>query len=185
MLKVVVLVMAAAVVGAGSAHARPEHAPPVALVAEALGVDLSPGPVLDKKGRAVARAAGHRLLSLCPDCRLSTIAEEGPCGWARSNRLLIKKAVAAGMTEEAIVETYVKTYGPEVLAIDTNQGWAATSWMLPFSLILASLVALLVLGRRMTLRPTRANAAPARAAPPVTDDRAAAAVLRAELNELD
>ena len=163
--------------------ARPKVAPPVALVAKALGVELTNAPHLDDHQKTVARAAGQRLVSLCPDCRPSTIHEEGPCGWARANRNIIKSAVAAGKDEETIVKTYVTTYGAQVLAIDKSSGFASASWSVPMALILLSLGFVIVMGKRWSAQPVPV---------PVKNDRRPASssteaeqILRRELDELD
>ena len=166
------------------ASARPDRAPSVELVARALNVDISSSAPLDEHGHETAHAVGSRLVSLCPDCRLATIDEEGPCGWARVNRLIIKNAVAKGMGEEEIVKTYVATYGAQVLAIDKGTGLAAFSWIVPMAVTVVSFAGLLVLGRRMTQRePVPVPVAATSARGEGNDE--ARALLKAELDELD
>lgn len=170
------------------AMARPERAPPVDVVARVLGVGPNPGAKLDAHGHEVARAAGHRLVSLCPDCRLSTIDEEGPCGWARAQRGIIRNAVAAGMDEEAIVAAYVRSYGKEILAIDKNRGFAAASWVVPIVVVLASFVLVMLIGRRLTGSALAAEGSPPSAAGPSHEPKISndtAAILKAELDALD
>lgn len=180
---VAILVGGAALVAGAQAQARPDRAPPINLVAEALGVDLTRGVRLTPHQRGTARAAGRRLVSLCPDCRPSTIDEDGPCGWARTNRILIRNAVAAGQSEEQIVRTYVATYGRQVLARQMSMPVAIVYWMGSAALILASLIVLLAVARRVS-RPVSDQPAPATIAPGSVS-RESAAILKAELDELD
>ncbi len=126
------LVLAVVFFSSSAYAARPDRAPSIDPIVRALGVDLDDGESLSHAHKEVAHRAGSRLISLCPDCRLATIDEEGPCGWARTNRRIIQAAVAKGMDEESIVAAYVKTYGPEVLAVDTSQGRYQTMWIVPY-----------------------------------------------------
>ena len=157
--------------------ARPTRSPPIQPIAEALGVTVEDAAHLEAHEREVAHRAGSRLLSLCPDCRLGTIDEDGPCGWARVNRTVIKNAVKAGHDEESIVSAYVATYGPDVLATDTNQGLAAASWIIPYLMIALGLALVMMIGRRSRQR----------AVQPATTVRrdAAYTALQNELADLD
>ncbi len=165
-----------------AAEARPERAPPVSLVARALGVPETNVAPLTPEQRDVAEAAGRRLISLCPDCRLSTIDVEGPCGWARAQRSVIKNAVAAGWGEDEIVKTYVATYGDQILAIETDRGFAAASWLVPMLVTVLSLGFLLVLGRRLT---RNQRAAPIATTAEPTDIGSDRKTLEAELEAMD
>lgn len=130
------------------AEARPKRAPPIDPVARALGVGANTAPSLTPEQKHVAHDAGSRLVSLCPDCRLATIAEEGPCGWARTNRRIIASAAAAGLDADTIVGRYVATYGEEVLAADTSEGRYVLTWVVPYVLIGVGLFVVFVVARR-------------------------------------
>lgn len=164
---------------------RPAVAPPLEPVIRALGVGAARADRLTEAQRAVAHAAGQRLVSLCPSCRLTTIDEEGPCGWARANRGLIEQAAADGRSADAIVATYVEVYGEGILAVPTDHGFAATSWRLPIAFGGISLLAFLGVGLRARRRPARPepDSPPARAATPADAD--ARAELERALAELD
>ncbi|MBK8014356.1 MAG: cytochrome c-type biogenesis protein CcmH [Deltaproteobacteria bacterium] len=126
--------------------------PPVDWVMKALGVSADETPSLTEEQRRVADDAGQRLVSLCPDCRPSTITEEGPCGWARVNRRVIRNAVALGRSADQIVDTYVAVYGQRILAVPKDHGFAAASWAVPYAAAVLSLAFLFVLGRRLRRR---------------------------------
>lgn len=150
-----VLTFAALIVASSSAltdaHAAAES-PPLDPILRAFGVDLEDSPYLNGEQRKTARAAGHRMVSLCPNCRLGTIEEDGPCGWARMNRLIILAAAAKGLTEDAIVQTYVQTYGDRILAQSKQRGFAAASWAVPIVVAILGLILMFVVGQRMRHR---------------------------------
>lgn len=91
---------------------------------------------------------GKRLVSLCPDCPLSTICD-GHCYWSTISRVIIQNAVVKGYDEEAIVKAYVATYGPRVLAWSTESGFFLVSWALPYLTLVGALGVLLIVGLRM------------------------------------
>lgn len=157
--------------------ARPDRAPSLDPIVRALDVQIDRHATLTEAQHAEVHRAGSRLISLCPDCRLATIAEEGPCGWARMSRQIIGAAVAKGMNEEEIVQAYVKTYGPDVLAVDTSEGRYQAMWAVPYVLIAGALALVFFIGRRARRRDEE----------PVEDevDPEARARLDAELGALD
>lgn len=168
----------------GAAQVRPAETPAIEPVVTALGVDLTPGRVLTEEQAKTAKTAGQKMISLCPKCRLGTIDEEGPCGWARTNRTVIRNAAAKGMSAEEIIAVYVKTYGENILAIPSDQGFARASWMVPYAGIGASFVFLFFVGNRLRKRrddTPAPDAAPA-AKPSETE---AEKLLQQELAELD
>lgn len=120
----------------GPAFLPAADAPPVAWAADALAkemrrADIS-APATPAQAQSIARAAGGRLLSLCPHCRLDTIAAEGPCGWARQQRHVIRRAARAGLDADTIVATYVEVYGDRIRPPDPRHGAASWSWRLPY-----------------------------------------------------
>ncbi len=141
---------------------RPKAAPPIAPVIRALGVPARGLAELTSAQAVQAKSAGRRLVSLCPHCRLSTIDEVGGCGWARTNKGVIRRAAAKGLSAEQIVETYVKTYGRGILAVAKDQGLAAASWRVPIVFSFASLGLFILVGiraRRRELEPEPQTAA--------------------------
>lgn len=156
---------------------RPKTAPPIAPVIRALGVSARGLAELTSAQATHAKRAGEQLVSLCPHCRLATIDEVGGCGWARTNKGVIRRAAAKGLSAEQIVETYVKTYGRGVLAVAKDHGLAAASWRVPIAFSFASLGLFVLVGiraRRRELEPEPQTAA--------MEDRQ---TLRQELEALD
>lgn len=167
------------------AQVRPAEAPAIEPVVSALGVDLTPGRVLSEEQAKTAKTAGQKMISLCPKCRLGTIDEEGPCGWARTNRTVIRNAAAKGMTADEIIAIYVKTYGANILAIPSDTGFARASWLVPYAGIGASFVFLFFVGNRLRKRKDEAPAASAEPTPAPPKETDAELLLKQELAELD
>ena len=165
------------------ANVRTGEAPPVDPVLRAFRVNLEEPVSLTPEQRRVAEAAGHRMISLCPHCRLGTLEEDGPCGWARTHRLIIRAAAAGGFDEETIVRTYIDAYGPRILAPSKQQGFAAASWAVPVGATLLGLISVFAAGQRMR-RPRPPGEPEARAHPPEPTDEDTRRLERA-LAELD
>jgi cytochrome c-type biogenesis protein CcmH/NrfF len=98
---------------------------------------------------------------------------------------VIRNAVAKGMSADEIIAVYVKTYGPNVVAIPNDQGFAMASWIVPYTGIAASFVFLFFIGQRLR----RKKGEPAEATPespaPATGESEAERLLKQELAELD
>ncbi len=162
------------------AYAVDDETPPVELVARVLGVGTSLEGDVTPEQRAVALSAGDQLRSLCPHCRPQTLAEEGPCAWARAQRTVLFNAAAKGMDKDALVAAYLKAYGPNVRAVLPSSGAAAASWVVPYVA-----AALMLLGFGLWARKMRRKEAeaPTPAAPQPSD--ASREALDAELRALD
>lgn len=170
---------------AGSATAgRPSEAPPVEAVIRVLGLSMDRGDALSKAQKASAQRVGQKMISLCPHCRLSTIDEEGPCGWARAQRRVIQNAVAEGHSEEDIVAAYVRTYGPEILALEPDDPARVASWAVPYVAVFFALSGFVIAGIRLRRR-AAAEVESDDSEPSDDSDRALDAQLTRELEDLD
>jgi cytochrome c-type biogenesis protein CcmH/NrfF len=173
--------MLASVLLALALAARP-GTPGVEQVARALDVTLELEGVTTPEQREVAMHAGHQLRSLCPDCRPQTIAEDGPCGWARTQRTVLLNAARRGKSAEELVSTYTRVYGPEIIAGPIDRGAALAAAAVPYGAAALALLALVVLMQRRIR--ARTATLPA-SAPATTGDDAARAILARELDDLD
>ena len=176
-----VLLVAFAVLTASSASGERAPAPDLGPIHAAFGLTAGSDSTLTDAQRVIAARAGSRLLSLCPSCRLATIAEEGPCGWARTNRRIIAAAVAKGFDEDAIVARYVRTFGPTILEVPKDRGFAAASWIVPYAAALLGLLAAIGAGLRLRRRSPPPTSEAAHPTPPAELERQ----LRDELAALD
>jgi cytochrome c-type biogenesis protein CcmH len=86
--------------------------------------------------------------------QLSVCSHEG-CGSALPMRAEIRKELAAGESNDAIIAGFVDQYGLVVLSSPPTTGFNLTAWIMPFvALIVGAWVAKSVLGswRRQTVR---------------------------------
>jgi cytochrome c-type biogenesis protein CcmH len=85
---------------------------------------------------ARARALGRRLR--CPVCRGEPI-DESSSEFAERVRAEIRRRLAAGESDEAIVAELVARYGPAVDGRAPSGGWAVPLWALGPAAVLAGL----------------------------------------------
>jgi cytochrome c-type biogenesis protein CcmH len=85
---------------------------------------------------ARARALGRRLR--CPVCQGEPIDESGS-DFAARVRAEVRRRLAAGESDEAIVAALVARYGPAVDGRPPSGGWAAPLWALGPAVVLAGL----------------------------------------------
>lgn len=150
------------------------------LAAEALGVSWQQSSVSTPAQREIARRAGLRILSLCPNCRPSNVTD-GHCYWSRISRVVLVNAAVQGKTEDELVQTYVALYGPTVLAEGTEKGFAMLSWIVPYVAVTLALLGLLGLATRLKRRQRLHDAE----LPQVHPDPIAQSRLQRELEAID
>lgn len=91
---------------------------------------------------------GHKLE--CPCGCSEILAECNHVGCPDSGPMMdeLRKDIASGQTEPAILNTFVQEYGPVVLAAPLRGGFDVVAWIVPFVvLVLGGLGILLVLRR--------------------------------------
>jgi len=102
----------------------------------------------------------HRLACMCPTCPRIPLAT-CQCGFAGKERNAIRKKIAAGWSEERILDWYLKQRGPELgrepfgasaLTTPPDTGFNRLSWLIPYGLSLVALVGLIWVARRWTRR---------------------------------
>lgn len=154
--------------------------PSPVLAAEALGVSWQQTLPSTPAAKEVARKTGLRLMSLCPNCPPSNITD-GHCYWSRMTRVVLLNAAVQGKTESELVQTYLSVYGPVVLAVGTENGFAMLSWVVPYVAVALALAGLFLLATRLKRRQARREAAQ----PKVPEDERAQRILQHELEALD
>jgi cytochrome c-type biogenesis protein CcmH len=108
-----------------------------------------------------------RTLANCPSPQAATMRDQ------------VKQQLAAGMSEDEIVDSLYGIYGEIILGAPRAEGIGLLAWVMPAAFLLLG-VALLVRWLRST--EGRASAAPPRAAPELGPEEQA--LLEAELSEL-
>ncbi len=125
----------------------------VGVLASLLAADIvaaQGGTVTDDQVNAVAKRLN------CPVCEnvpLDVCETQACVQW----RDLVRQKLAAGETPEQILAYFRATYGDRVLQSPPNTGFAALVWILPFAGLIAGVVILVAVLRRMTARPAAAE----------------------------
>ena len=123
----------------GRLKACPTRAIVLALVLAALCV----AQVSSQFVTADIRRAGDKLACLCGACKntVATCPMLG-CHYALPAREKIAKMQAAGMSDQAIVDAFVKETGLRALAVPPAEGFNALAWIMPFVAIGLGLIAI-------------------------------------------
>ena len=101
---------------------------------------------------ARASRLNHRLA--CPECTGESIADSNVV-LARAIRERIKERIAAGKSDQEIVDELVVVYGETVLRAPANEGIGLFAWLIPITAILLALAGLFIAFRRWSTTPRR------------------------------
>lgn len=89
------------------------------------------------------RRVGDRLACLCGACKNTvTSCPMLGCHYASPARERIMKLLAAGMSEQGIVDEFVKEQGLQALAVPPAEGFNVLAWIMPFVAIGLGLMAI-------------------------------------------
>ena len=103
------------------------------LVASAIAAAIAvPALAKDLDARAYAIAAKLR----CPVCQNESVADS-PAELAGQMRMLIREKLAAGETDEQIVDYFVSKYGQWILLEPPRRGLLWVVWLAPTAALLA------------------------------------------------
>ncbi|MEA3510401.1 MAG: cytochrome c-type biogenesis protein CcmH, partial [Actinomycetota bacterium] len=92
--------------------------------------------------------AYHLAISLkCPICAGESLAGS-QTDLAKDLRMLIDEQIAAGRTDEEIVDMFVANYGEQVLLDPPSTGWGVVLWAVPLAVVAFGAVAVLGLRRK-------------------------------------
>jgi len=103
------------------------------------------------------------------------------CGRAAEMRAEVRGMIESGMSGEAVIAAYVERYGDKIRIAPTATGFNLLAWLGPLVALVAGLVGVVWLVRRLSRR--AADVAPVDAAPPPAGDDAYLARLRREVEE--
>jgi cytochrome c-type biogenesis protein CcmH len=106
------------------------------------------------------RRVGERLACLCKSCKNSVgdCAMLG-CHYSKPAREKIRDMQAAGSTDDAIVDSFVKEMGRQALVVPPNDGFLSLAWWMPPVMIGLGLALIYWFIRRMR-RPGAATPLP-------------------------
>lgn len=79
------------------------------------------------------RRVGDRLACLCGSCK-NTVAtcQMLGCHYSAPAREKIAKLQAAGLSDDAIVDDFVKKEGIKALSVPPTEGFSLVGWLMPF-----------------------------------------------------
>jgi cytochrome c-type biogenesis protein CcmH/NrfF len=103
---------------------------------------------------------GHRLMCTCGCAQLLGECDHVGCPDRGEEMSLLSTAIAAGETDEQILDDFSGKYGLTVLAAPPAHGFNLVAWIAPFAVFAAALVGTILLIRRWggTLGNTQASA---------------------------
>ena len=73
---------------------------------------------------------GEELACLCGTCPRRPL-DECTCGYAQQQRERIKSMLAAGQTQQAIIDAFINDFGKEVLSTPPAEGFNLAAWIMP------------------------------------------------------
>jgi cytochrome c-type biogenesis protein CcmH len=127
-----------------------------------------------EEARPTVESVSERVMCLC-GC-VATLNHcphpETECSMRAEMTSLIKKEIAEGKTEPAILQDFVERYGVKVLAAPPGKGFNLAAWVLPGFGLVVGLVCVVVIVRRWRWPST----APVIATPAPVDPKLLAAV---------
>lgn len=108
-------------------------------------VGLWPGDQATTDPEARAHSLAIRLK--CPICAGESLAGS-QTDLAKDLRALIDDEIAAGSTDQEIIDKFVVNYGEQVLLDPPSTGWGAVLWVVPLAILAVGVVAVLGLRRK-------------------------------------
>ncbi len=111
-------------------------------------------------------------------CGCTMVLYSCQCGTAAAMNGDIQEMIDAGMSEEAILNSYVEQHGQQILAAPPKEGFNLSAWVIPFAALAAAAIFVVVLLRRWTRTHEEAISEPSE---PTEEDRAYLKALEHEL----
>jgi cytochrome c-type biogenesis protein CcmH len=112
----------------------------------------------------------------CPVCQGYTL-QDCPLQVCAQMRNLIRQRLAAGESEQQVVDAFVTEYGPQVLNAPPTRGFFLTAWVLPVVAFLVGAVGVVLFLRRPGKRPMQLPVEDGSSSPPTPPDAEAVARL--------
>ena len=118
---------------------------------------------------------GHRLMCTCGCAQLLGECNHVGCPESGRERKELSDAIAAGKTDQQILDWFAAKYGATVLAAPTGKGFDVVAWIAPFAVFAAALIGTILLVRRWSgiskIKAQAAAAAETAAADPAERER--------------
>jgi cytochrome c-type biogenesis protein CcmH len=91
---------------------------------------------------------GHRLMCTCGCSQLLGECNHVGCPESGRERKELSDAIAAGQSDQQILDWFAAKYGATVLAAPSGKGFNVVAWVAPFAVFAAALVGTILLVRR-------------------------------------
>jgi cytochrome c-type biogenesis protein CcmH len=98
---------------------------------------------------------GHRLMCTCGCSQLLGECNHVGCPESGREREELKAAIAAGKTDQQILDGFAAKYGATMLAAPTMQGFNLVAWIAPFAVLAAGFLGTFLLVRRWSVGKTQ------------------------------
>jgi cytochrome c-type biogenesis protein CcmH/NrfF len=93
-------------------------------------------------------ALGHRLMCQCGCAQLLGECDHYGCPDRDTELAMLSAGIAAGQSDQQILDAFVAKYGAIVLAAPTTHGFDLVAWIAPFAVFAAALLGTILLIRR-------------------------------------
>lgn len=94
-----------------------------------------------------ARAYNLAVSLKCPICAGESLAGS-QTDLAKDLRTRIDEEIAAGRTDQEIIDSFVAAYGEQVLLDPPSTGWGVVLWAVPLAVLAAGVIAIVGLRRK-------------------------------------
>jgi cytochrome c-type biogenesis protein CcmH len=91
---------------------------------------------------------GHRLMCTCGCAQLLGECNHVGCPESGRERSELAAAIASGLTDQQILDSFSAKYGATVLAAPPTKGFDLVAWIAPFAVFAAALLGTILLIRR-------------------------------------
>jgi len=123
-----------------------------------LGVVLFPVLVLLGADTSRADRLGHQVICMCGCNQILLECNHLGCPYLSRMKQELTAAVDRGDSDNAIVQFFVQTYGTLVLAAPTSRGFDRVAWTMPYLVLLAGIVVVVLVVRVWRKRPAPIHA---------------------------
>jgi cytochrome c-type biogenesis protein CcmH len=93
----------------------------------------------------------HRLMCTCGCAEILGECNHVGCTSSSAELQELRDGIAAGQTDQVILDGFVAKYGAVVLAAPTTQGFDLVAWIAPFAVFAAALLGTVLLVRRWSV----------------------------------
>ena len=100
----------------------------------------------------------HRLMCTCGCAEILGECNHVGCSNSTAELTELRAGIAAGKSDQEILDGFVARYGAVVLAAPTTHGFDLVAWIAPFAVFAAALLGTILLVRRWTVGKTQVEA---------------------------